>query len=59
MMVYNVYVYNKAMMSQGIGGKASAGKAGIRLPSLEAVQEFILNNVKPDSEGVCIEMEVA
>lgn len=58
MMVYNVYVYNKAMMAQGIGGKTSAGKAGIRLPSPEAVQEFIYNNVNPDVEGVCIEMEV-
>ena len=55
---YNVYVYNKAMMAQGICNKESAGKAAYRLPSFEAVKQFIDNNVNLDYESVCIEKEV-
>lgn len=58
MIIYNIFVYNKAMMAQGIGGKASAGKTALALRSVEAVDRFIERNVNPLIEGVCIEMEV-
>ena len=57
MIVYNVYVYNKSMMAQGIGGKASGGKSALCLKTPEQVASFIKENVNPDYEGFCVEME--